>query len=78
VYVVRSYLAREDKSLKLLTPEDLIELCNPDVQAKAHPAALNDELKTAIDKHADAGDTVLCISAGGGGSLDEWLRKTYQ
>jgi len=35
-------------------------------------------LKAAIDTHAAAGDTVLCITAGGGGSLDEWLRKTYQ
>lgn len=77
LYVVPSYLAREDKSLKLLTQEDLIGLMTSEIQAKAHPAELNDELKTAIQTHADAGDTVLCITAGGGGSLDEWLRQAF-
>jgi hypothetical protein len=26
----------------------------------------------------DAGDLVLCLTAGGGNSLDEWLRANFQ
>jgi UDP-N-acetylmuramate--alanine ligase len=78
VYVVPSYLAREDPNLPLLTPEDLIRLFNTDVQQHAEPASLDDNLLQHIKDHAAAGDLVLCISAGGGGSLDEWLRKNMQ
>lgn len=75
VYIVPSYLAREDKSLELLTPQKIAKLlANPH---KAIPSELNDSLKTSISKHAENGDLVLCLSAGGGGSLDEWLRQEY-
>jgi UDP-N-acetylmuramate-alanine ligase len=77
LYVVPSYLAREDPNLALLSPSDLIQVFNPKVQANAHPAKLDDALHANISKHLEAGDLVLCISAGGGGSLDEWLRKQF-
>lgn len=75
VYIVPSYLAREDKSLELLTPQKIAKLlANPD---KAIPSELNDSLKNSISQHVNNGDLVLCLSAGGGGSLDEWLRQEY-
>lgn len=77
LYVVPSYLARENASLPLLAPNDLITLMNPETQAKAEPAALNDQLAAAIQHEVAAGNIVLCVTAGGGGSLDEWLRKTF-
>jgi UDP-N-acetylmuramate--alanine ligase len=77
LYIVPSYLAREDQSLKLLSPADLKELMSEEAQAKTTPAEMNDELKQTIQQHAEAGDLVLCITAGGGNSLDEWLRKTF-
>lgn len=77
LYIVPSYLAREDPNLPLLSPEDLRALMDESVQNNATPAALDDTLKTAIQKHLDAGDLVLALSAGSGGSLDEWLRKEF-
>ncbi|HSX45083.1 MAG TPA: Mur ligase domain-containing protein [Candidatus Saccharimonadales bacterium] len=75
LYVVPSYLAREDPKLHLLSPKDIIKLtAHPD---DANPAELNDELKKTIKKHLDKDDLVLCLTAGGGGSLDEWLRKEF-
>jgi len=78
LYIVPSYLARENESLKLLTPDDLKNLLNPEIRAYTQAASLDDELKQHIQAAADAGILVLCISAGGGGSLDEWLRKNFQ
>ncbi len=78
LFIVPSYLAREDTSLALWTPSDLKQLLSPEAQAYTNPAELNDELKQHIQAAVEAGDLVLCITAGGGGSLDEWLRKTFQ
>jgi UDP-N-acetylmuramate--alanine ligase len=77
LYIVPSYLAREDPSLKLLTPDDLKLLLSTQAQTVADSASLDDNLRQTIISHLEAGDTVLCISAGGGKSLDEWLRKTF-
>lgn len=77
LYVVPSYLAREDQSLELLTPEKLREGLSRGAQSKTAPAALDQELKETIDTHLRDGETVLCLSAGGGGSLDEWLRSEF-
>lgn len=75
LYIVPSYLAREDESLALLTPTDLKDLMNSKTQSKTSAAVLDHELKQKIKDHLLRGDTVVCISAGGGGSLDEWLRR---
>lgn len=77
LYIVPSYLAREDKSLSLLSPQDLKQLLSDKSQSHTTPANLNDELKGYIQSYADKGDLVLCITAGGGNSLDEWLRKNF-
>jgi UDP-N-acetylmuramate--alanine ligase len=78
IYIVPSYLAREDPSLELLTPEKLRLQLSPEAEAKCTPSELNDKLKQAIQEHLDANDLVLCLSAGGGGSLDEWLRQQFK
>jgi UDP-N-acetylmuramate--alanine ligase len=78
LYIVPSYLAREDASLKLLSPDDLKQLMTPEIQAYTDGATLNDDLAGAIKQHAAGGDLVLCITAGGGGSLDEWLRAHFE
>lgn len=77
LYIAPSYLAREDESLELLSPSDLKQLLNLDVQKRTTPSQLDETLKQAIRKHVNDGDLVLCLSAGGGNSLDEWLRKEF-
>lgn len=77
LYIVPSYLAREDSSLKLLTPDDLKLLLSAQAQTVTTPAALDTTLSDKIREHLQAGDTVLCLTAGGGNSLDEWLRKEF-
>lgn len=75
LYWIPSYLAREDPNLPLLKPVELVQfLSNPSI---AEPAELNDSLKNSIQQHLSGDDLVLCITAGGGGSLDEWLRKNF-
>lgn len=74
LYWVPSYLAREDPALPVLTPAELIPRLSPAAQAKAVPAELNKDLKHDLKRHARTA-VVLCLSGGGGGSLDEWLRK---
>lgn len=77
LYIVPSYLAREDQSLKLLTPDDLKNIMSPETRAVTTASELNPDLQRAIEQHVAAGDTVLCLTAGGGNSLDEWLRKEF-
>ncbi len=77
LYIVPTYLAREDKTLPLLSPTDLKNLLSEATQAKTAAAALDSGLAEIIKDHLAADDDVVCISAGGGGSLDEWLRKTF-
>ena len=78
LYIVPSYLAREDTTLPLLTPADLKLLLSAEQQPNAEPADLNEGLEQSIRRHLQAGDTVLCLTAGGGRSLDEWLRETFK
>jgi UDP-N-acetylmuramate--alanine ligase len=76
VYWVPSYLAREDPNLRIIPPAELItRLSNPSI---AVPAELDEDLKRTIQAHLDKGDMVVAMSGGGGGSLDEWLRKEFQ
>lgn len=78
IFWVPSYLAREDPAQEVLPPAELIKSLNPHLQTVAKPMELNDELKSAIDNHLKNGDLVLCLSGGGGGSLDEWLRNEFK
>jgi UDP-N-acetylmuramate--alanine ligase len=76
LYVVPSYLAREDESLEMLTPEKLCGIIQkPDSR---EPAQLNEDLKLSIQEHVKNNDLVICLTAGGGGSLDDWLRKEFK
>jgi UDP-N-acetylmuramate--alanine ligase len=76
VYWVPSYLAREDPAQRIIPPEELItHLADPSV---AEPANLDEDLRATIVKHLEAGDMVVCMVGGGGGSLDEWVRKEFK
>jgi UDP-N-acetylmuramate--alanine ligase len=77
LYIVPSYLAREDPKLTLLQPADLKALLSAKSQTHTQAAQLDDKLAAAIDRHIGQGDLVLVLSAGGGKSLDEWLRTIY-
>jgi UDP-N-acetylmuramate--alanine ligase len=77
LYIVPSYLAREDASLQLLTPDDLKDLLSETAQTHTQAVALDDTLQAIIQKHIGRGDLVLCITAGGGNSLDEWVRESF-
>lgn len=75
LYWVPSYLAREDPAQAVLTPAELIEnMTNKEI---AEPAELNTSLKNRIQNHMESGDLVVCLSGGGGNSLDEWLRQNF-
>jgi len=75
LYIVPSYLAREDPSLELLPPAKLLNLLSNVSKEHAQSASLDNKLLSNIKNHAADGDLVLCLSAGGAGSLDEWMRK---
>lgn len=75
LYWVPSYLAREDPNQKVITPQEFIDLAREPADKEA--MELDGKLKDAIQKHLASGDSVVCISGGGGGSLDEWLRKNF-
>ncbi|MBP9853073.1 hypothetical protein KBC77_03745, partial [Candidatus Saccharibacteria bacterium] len=77
LYIVPSYLAREDESLDLLTPEKLRDRLSTEAQEKTTASQLDTILKESIKRHIEDGDTVVCLSAGGGDSLDEWLRRHF-
>ncbi len=77
IYWVPSYLAREDSSQHVLTPTELIKSLSPELQEIAKPMEFNDELEQTIKDHVGAGDMVVCLSGGGGASLDEWLRSKF-
>jgi UDP-N-acetylmuramate--alanine ligase len=77
IYWVPSYLAREDPTLAILPPEELIKHLSPELQQIAKPLEKNNELKSLIEKHIQAGDMVVAMAGGGAGSLDEWLRKEF-
>lgn len=75
LYWIPSYMAREDPAQHVYTPAELIGyMANKDI---AEPAELNPDLARVIKLHLAKGDMVVCISGGGGGGLDEWLRKEF-
>lgn len=75
LYWIPSYLAREDPAQRVIPPAELItHLADPSF---AQAMERDDELKSVIQKHLDAGDMVVCMAGGGGGSLDDWLRAEF-
>jgi UDP-N-acetylmuramate--alanine ligase len=75
VYWIPSYLAREDPEQRVIPPDELIaHLSDPTI---ASSMDRSEELKKVIQKHLDAGDMVVAMVGGGGGSLDDWLRDNF-
>jgi len=75
VYWLPSYLAREDPEQRVIPPAELItRLDDPSL---AVPAEMGPDLKRTIEHHLSRGDMVVCMVGGGGGSLDEWIRKEF-
>ncbi|MDL2363332.1 MAG: Mur ligase domain-containing protein [Patescibacteria group bacterium] len=75
LYWIPSYLAREDPGQRIIPPSELIEhLSDPSIATAMERDAA---LKSAIQKHLDAGDMVVCMAGGGGNSLDDWLHKEF-
>lgn len=72
VYWLPTYLSREDDSLPVLTPAELISgLDEPD---KAEAADMDDKLKSKLDKHRRRGELVVLMAAG---TLDAWARQQW-
>ncbi len=69
VYWLPTYLSREDMTLSILTPEELIaDIANVETISTAE---MNEELWTSLELHRASGDLVLCMGAG---SIDGWVR----
>ncbi|MGH7194601.1 MAG: Mur ligase domain-containing protein [Candidatus Saccharimonadales bacterium] len=76
LYWIPSYLAREDPDQRVIPPAELIShLADPSI---AEPMERDARLKHVIQKHLDAGDMVVCMAGGGGGSLDDWIREEFK
>jgi UDP-N-acetylmuramate--alanine ligase len=76
LYWIPSYLAREDKSQRIIPPAELIShLDDPSI---ATPMKRDADLKRTIQKHLDSGDMVVCMAGGGSDSLDDWLRAEFK
>lgn len=72
VYWVPSYLAREDPTQHVLTPDELVARLSANTNATS--ANLDENLLAKITQLASEGVLVLCLAGGGGNSLDEYLR----
>jgi UDP-N-acetylmuramate--alanine ligase len=69
IYWLPTYLSREDPTLPLLTPHDLIQTITN--KAAVHVADLDDTLWNHIQEARDRGSLVLTMGAG---SIDGWVR----
>ena len=70
VYWLPTYLSREDQSLPVLRPTELIE--GIENKGDIQLADLNDDLWETIEQHRMIGHLVLCMGAG---SIDAWVRS---
>ncbi|MCA9348570.1 hypothetical protein KC878_00265 [Candidatus Saccharibacteria bacterium] len=72
LYWLPAYQAREHPEYRNFEPQELINyMGNPEI---ATPAALDNNLKHAIEEHRANNQLVIALSGGGAGSLDAWLR----
>ena len=69
IYWLPTYLSREDESLKILKPKQLVAKLSPE---KVEIAELDDSLWDTLKHHSASGRLVLFMGAG---SIDEWARK---
>lgn len=73
LYWLPSYLAREDPTLPVISPEEFIaSLENKHI---AQTAQKNEILASQLLAEAHKGAVVVVLAGGGGGSLDEWARQ---
>ncbi|MBR2753847.1 hypothetical protein IKD82_01660 [Candidatus Saccharibacteria bacterium] len=72
IYWLPTYLTREDENLKVLTPDELINVL--DNHEIAEVAELNDELESALRDYLDKNYLVVLMTAG---PADEWFRKKF-
>ncbi len=77
IYWLPSYLAREDENQRIIHPEELISHLDEFSKIIAEPTEQNSHLKHLIERHLAAGDMVVAMVGGGGGSLDDWLRTNF-
>lgn len=75
LYWIPSYLAREDPNQRVIPPAELV--AHLDDPSMAVPMERDAGLKKIIQKHLAAGDMVVGMAGGGGGSLDDWLREEF-
>jgi UDP-N-acetylmuramate--alanine ligase len=71
IYWLPTYLSREDESLEILTPQQLISFVKTNQQIII--SDLDESLKTNLDK--DLVDTDTLIVGMGAGSIDMWMRN---
>jgi len=71
IYWLPTYLSREDEKLEILSPEELSSKVS---ETEVEVAEMNDVLVEKLKKHQEAGDLVVCMSAG---DLDAWLRSKF-
>ena len=76
LYIVPSYLAREDPKQRIIPPEEIIN--HLDKIKIAEAKKLDNHLKSIIDEKIKDNFMVVCLSGGGGNSLDEWVRFNYK
>lgn len=70
IYWLPTYLSREDKTLPVLRPSELIaDITN---RSSVEVVDLNDDLWESIEQHRLVGHLVLCMGAG---SIDSWVRS---
>lgn len=70
VYWVPTYKSREDKSLRIIKPAELVKSTNNSEIFEV--ADMDSELQEKIRNHLDEGDLVIAMSAG---DLDSWVRE---
>ena len=73
VFWLPTYLTRENENLKVLTPEDFVQLMeNGQI---AEPAELGSELEKRLKEYLEKGYIVLLMTAG---PADGWMREKFR